>query len=391
MNLVDKINSWNQNYENENESDYYDSSSVDRRPYDKIFAELRSAESLCYTPYQNDQNPNYLEKLDSWLENFPQKDQHYAFLLATKVIFITMEQLEYLQGVLYEHHIKMKLLEDIIEIKQLKLHQHYKALHELDSEMDKTLFVPNSDSAPFNSFVHINKNYFSNREGRFLVGGDADLWTYAGEKRYYLKQKLRSCDTNSKKEILKKINIIDSYEKEIICGDPHIKNKKRLIILEDFSGSGSDLIERLIKIHRSNLPFEKVILATCMATKLAYDNVMKECDYMNKELGKLRYTFISAFILPKKCSCINRLENSEQELYLDGDPPVKNLSVHVKRLSEDAFANHFKNHLDKENALGFRQSLAFVFYTNCPDNTLPIIWKQTKNWRALFPRSSRII
>lgn len=50
-------------------------------------------------------------------------------------------------------------------------------------------------------------------------------------------------------------------------------------------------------------------------------------------------------------------------------------------------ARRYGGKLDKKQPLGYRGSeLLVVFHENCPNNSLPIIWKETKDWTPLFAR-----
>jgi len=46
--------------------------------------------------------------------------------------------------------------------------------------------------------------------------------------------------------------------------------------------------------------------------------------------------------------------------------------------------------LDQKHPLGYRDSqTAVCFEMRCPNNSLPVLWKDAPGWRALFPRFAR--
>lgn len=52
------------------------------------------------------------------------------------------------------------------------------------------------------------------------------------------------------------------------------------------------------------------------------------------------------------------------------------------------FAYKYGKKLDAKNPLGYKNSQMLVIFAHAvPNNTLPIIWKDTKDWNALVPRS----
>jgi hypothetical protein len=54
--------------------------------------------------------------------------------------------------------------------------------------------------------------------------------------------------------------------------------------------------------------------------------------------------------------------------------------------ARELFAKHGKA-LEPRNPLGYHEGqLAVVFEANCPNNSLPVLWKTRGSWKALFPR-----
>ena len=347
-----------------------------RRPYNKLLEPLSDIATLRFQPYQNDSLPDFIEKLRNWLKQFStDDDKRIAFLLALKIIFIGQRQFEVLQRILFKEKLSRHLIEAIIQRKHLdKLDFPGAAIH-FDEEMDKTLFIANSDSSQLNSFVHVNRGYFHDRERRKLTGPEVAFWTYPS----YIAS-LDQTPAEMKKTCA-------TFETDVLAKDPRIIDKSRLIILEDFSGSGSDLETTLKRIHTSQLPIQEVILAPVMATAAAITRVQRYISGIASQ-NKRSYCVMSAFELPEKYRCYGGTEGS----YLDGVPPELALSVKVKNLAEDVYRSHLAKSVDIKAKHGFSNlALAFSFYTNCPDNTLPMIWANCSTWKGLFPRASRYL
>jgi hypothetical protein len=313
---------------------------------------------------------------------FLQSPQRDAFLKnrgsyeRIKVVFVTQKQFECLQKRLFRSMIRRHLLDSLLLRRKLPQFDYVRVLADLSSEMDRTLFVPNSDSSQINSFVHVNSDAFNNREGRNLVGLPIQFWTYASQHA-----------ASSAPDIA---TAAHQFDELVLKADPHLHGKSRLVVLEDFSGSGTDLRKSLDAVEQADLPFDEVLVAPVIATAAAAKRLQDRCSKLSLRSSR-KYLFLTAQVLPKRLQCLRGRADS----YLDGDSPVPHLSPEIRRISEDLFVSSFskcKVPLRKVDRHGFRGlALAFATYTNCPDNSLPMLWKTTTDWVPLFPRASRII
>ena len=352
--------------------------SPDRRsPYAGMLMKLLDIAPLRFQPYQNDDILRYEEKLPRWLEQFPGKaDKRAAFLLATRIAFVTVRQMEALQAHLFETGIRRHLLERIISNKGLHRFDYVGAAPFLNAEMDRTIFVQNSDSSLLNSFSHVNKEYFADRGRRRLLGPEVEFWTYPASRAAENKVSARVR------------TIAQLFEKDVLGTDSRVQGKRRIVILEDFSGAGSDLLDTTSKFAHVGLPFDEVIIAPLIATQEAIEKLRKLTSRLNKIAKGRSFYVIPGMQLPNSLRCFGAPKDTS---YLDGSFPIKGLSREIERISDRLHISHF-NDLHKDHRHGFGNlALAFAHYFNCPDNSLPLIWKNQKNWVALFPRASRYI
>jgi hypothetical protein len=348
-----------------------------RQPYGKTLTSLNRISDLRFQRYENDDIPTFLEKLRAWLTQFDDQEKKVAFLLANRIIFVTESQFAALQRRLFSSCIRRHLLDYIIKQHRLKTYDYTGASGFLDKEMDATIFVANSDSSQLNSFVHLNGRYFFNRQARRLVGPEVRFWTYPSERARRASGDVRLA--------------AQTFELEVLSTDPLLKGKRRMVIVEDFSGSGADLVKTLFLLDGTSLPFTEVVIAPAIATSRAIRNLHRICARLNKRT----YSVIPAETLPENLSCFDGLGPAYKS-YLDGEEPIKSLSLEVKVLSTNVYNAHFQSGsspLQFEHRYGVGNlSLAFAMYKNCPDNCLPVIWKKTDTWsKPLFPRVSRII
>ena len=116
-------------------------------PYSQHLHTQIQVAHLRYQPFQNDLVQDYISKLRTWLGQLPEELQKYAFLLATRVVFITARQFESLQRQLFSRHIRRVLLDSAMAHHNLPTLNYNEASRYLDEEMDATLFVGNSGSS----------------------------------------------------------------------------------------------------------------------------------------------------------------------------------------------------------------------------------------------------
>jgi hypothetical protein len=372
--LTDLTAEWDRNYE---AALPVSAPLSERRPYGSLLDPLETLAHLRFQPYQNDNNPSFSTRLTAWIEQFAPADRRFAFLLALRIVFITPLQFESLQRRLFRTCIRRHLLDTVIKRDGHAIYDYVSALPKLRDEMDATLFVANSESSQINAFIHKNIEFFENRQARSLIGPPLSFWTYAAERR------------TRRGTTPRVVRVSRLFERVVLASDHRLKNKRRLIVIEDFSGSGSDLRESLLRIVATELPFEEIVLAPVLITEHAFSSLHSLCTRYSSP--KRAYTLLCASRLPESLRCFDGPNGS----YLDGTEPVQDLSIEIKRLSQHIHAQHFANSstpLAPNNAHGFGGlALAFVLHTNCPDNSLPLIWKDTPTWRSLFRRASRYI
>lgn len=344
------------------------------RPFSKMLEGLEEIAPLRFQPYQNDDMPSYLDKLRRWLAQFPAGEQPYAFILALKLLYVTGKQMEVLERQLFECHIRRHLLEAAIVRKGLLTHDYCSALAFLEAEMDLTLFVPNSDSSPLNSFVHLNAAHFADRTRRRLVGPEVAFWVYPSERA-------RSAGTPQIRRLA------SEFGDQVLQKDALVQGKERLIVLEDFAGTGSDITKSLRQIERANLPVREVLVCLLVATEAAVARVRALCHQLSATSGR-SYGLEVSLVLPHKSRCFGGPEPS----YLDEWPSIGEVSEKIRGISERVFLDRLQGPLKSHNQHGFGNlALAFAFYSNCPDNTLPLIWATHGDWYPLFRRASRIL
>lgn len=371
MNLQELTAGWDGSYE---ASLSEDAPVGERRPYNKVYDSLVSTSPLRFRPFPNDPNPNFMERLRIWLAQFKDEERCAAFLLASNTLFITRVQFEGLQRRLFRE-LRQLMLESWLVAHHHADFDYVKALSHIDEEMNRTVFIPNSDSTPLNSFIHVNRNYFHRHGKRRLIAESVAFWTHASSAA-------------SAAHDPSVAHIATTFHEKCVKSHPALKEKTRIVVLEDFSGSGSDLCKAVKKLQSANLPVTEVIVAPIVATTQAIANIEETCRIASSHTHT-RFTVLSALQIPNRLRCVPK---AQERSYLDDVVFFPNLAAAVAELSNTFYHSHAKALFDETKRHGFgRCGLALVFSSNTPDNSLPVIWVDTTTWSALFPRASRYL
>ena len=155
------------------------------------------------------------------------------------------------------------------------------------------------------------------------------------------------------------------------------KGYRRLVLLEDFVGSGTQA-GRAVKCaleELNNLPVMFVPLIASQEGVRKYRAMLRRHQHLS---------FEPVFTIP------NRMH-----LFKDPQPDEPELFQRLRQIALQSFQRVCK-HQDGDNEqprhpVGFSgyYGLLFVQYMNCPNNTVPLIWRDGHAWSALFPRISR--
>ena len=283
----------------------------------------------------------YLERLEEWLLSVEDEQQQQTLLkLAPEIFYIGPEEFIELYRSAYSGPISRWLIElediDICRSDAQKL---------LREAAKNTWFCPLSDSLRINSFYHVN-----------------DIASGANHRPDW-----RSLEKLGSKE-------------KILCYCE--KNKiKRIVILEDFVGGGSQASEALpfASALSSDLEIIFVPLIVC-PTGADY------CRSLCKLHTNLRFEPI--------------IELPKRTFFNDSDTPFdEKFTAELRNLVQDTYTkvSGDTSMLNKPyGPYGYPPEKPvgglIVMYSNTPDNSIPLIhWRPTTGtWSPLFPRHSRV-
>ncbi len=293
---------------------------------------------------------DFWARLKQWLDNLPSDDdKQLLFQLLVEILYLGPVEFEELYRCAYQGPIARWLI-DTCQIDVFAPDGHEKLI----AAARETWFCPVTDSFRVNAFFHVNN----------LAAG----------------ANLRP-DWHSLRE-LGDIDKINAY-----CANPANKIK-RLVLLEDFVGGGSQSLAtvRFAATHIHDLQILFVPLVVC--PKGVENARQLEVEMCERRAGALRYE--AAMELPNDAFLtLNQSPYVEPNAYISALRELINTSY--SKVSGGRSPN-----LKPYDPFGFPPSDPtgglVVMYSNTPDNTLPLIhWQPPENtWKPIFPRHSRV-
>ncbi len=358
--------------------DWKDPSHINQEIEDiQIIAEMKYDDYQQYTHGQR-----YIEKLSMWLSKFEDKaDRELAYkFIKENLIFISEKEMWQLVSVAFEIYMKPVLMQktkefcnnkEIVDIKERRgVFRFFRR---------SALFLGLSDGAHMDYFRRHNSQL--SHEQVFVH------YDFSKDKA---------------KELNKKLVESNDYQ--------HVKNHylkdeadgfHSVFLLDDFSGSGKSYIRydtdeniwkgkiitfinqaKEINMNLSQMDIHVILyVATRKALVEIRDNIRKYCVEQNNRAIRVE---VNAVQIVNKIELIPGNEIFE---WLSRD-----FAALEERLKGDRgyIDNHYKKGDITYPFLGFDEcSLALVINHNTPNNSFPVIWFESKNEPALFPRITR--
>jgi hypothetical protein len=293
-----------------------------------------------YSKYEptNGPHPDFWNRLDKWLnKKLSENQQKILFRLIPQIFFVGEDEIKSLYRVAFNVSIARWLI-DQLNITFLDPNAEAR----LKNAADHTWFCPITDSLKINSFYHVNN--LSGRPYRPDWQSLAEL--QAGDK------------------------VIEFVTRERI---------ERIVLLEDFVGSGSQIYDAID--FACKLPINIPLLAVPLI-----------CCEEGRKLGRQFEARFSHFSFDSVLTI-----RSQDCLMEHPVPGESSLFAELRQVVVDSFplvtSGLDSSELAKlqDGPFGFASTGSLVvLYTNCPDNTLPLIHQRSDAWWPLFPRASRL-
>jgi hypothetical protein len=283
-----------------------------------------------YEPAQFDRFEN---RLDRWLHNVDDEEDQLTLLrLLEKLFFIGRAEFESLCRAAFHGPVTRWLVDELdIDIADER------AGDEIVVALNQTWFCPVTDSMRINAFLKVNG-----------LTGKSHRPEWRSLRRFGDTSRIR----------------------EYMNGE----GLQRLVLLEDFVGSGTQM-RSVLKFAAELLPNLPVLACPLVVCPAGDDEGRRlAAGYPNVSYDAALRIAPGMLIPPDAVA-------GERPLHAQ----VRDLTLRVAdRLGPtEADADSRRHH-------GYRGTGAVVaLYSNCPNNTLPIVWDRTESWKPLFPRLKR--
>jgi hypothetical protein len=284
--------------------------------------------------------PDFWQRLEKWLDNLEDEDdQQLFFRLLPHTFFVGTREFDSLYRVAFNNQVAVWLIDQL----GIPLNAP-NAADMLKQAVQETWFCPITDSMRINAFYHLN-----HIEGRDYRPDWRSLYKFG-----------------SVEKIMKYIS------------DSGIK---RLVLLEDFVGNGGQ-VKKALDWAATKLSVKLPLLVVPLLLCPCGEPFFKELQ------EKYTHVRVSPCILLPDSGFI-------EEAPRDGESPVfsgiRRICVSSADQMRTGLGDDQLTNSNKYLPFGWQKTGALVvLYTNCPNNTLPIIFHGSPQWKPLFPRAARV-
>lgn len=333
----------------------------------------------------------FMSSLVQWLDQFEdEKDKQVAFdFIKKKLVFISSTQMNYLVDLLYDSIIRPDLFKKATAVLQEPSYKlsSKKVRKQFEIEKRSSLIVGLSDGA--HTDILRRSAGFSNE------------------------QVLTNYYPDSKK-LAEMLEELGKDEKLKESQNPSFRS---IYLIDDFTASGKSFIRFEQKDGEYHGKLKKIIIELCADNKEAQDGKPEErhLSYLLNPSEKCIHLDILFCVATEKA--VKNIEKALDDFLASSDlkKEVK-YKIHVVQILEDRISQEIKDDVDlmtlleKEEYLdidsvmsksyavgkhdkaylGFDEcALPVVLVHNTPNNSLPVLWQDSKKFRGLFPRISR--
>lgn len=280
-----------------------------------------------FDEYEPEQYRRFDERLTDWLLNVDDEaDRKSLFKLLGHLFFLGRQQFSALCRGAYSDVIARWLIEEEdIPLDGGELHLR------LEEAVASTWFGAVTDSMNLNTFIKANR--------------------------------LAGHDVRAEWRTLERLGDPDAVRKHVADN-----GVRRIVLLEDFVGSGEQMRSAVVwaRAVLPDIPILVVPLICCPE------------GATNGQLIATRYgiAFEPTLRLREELFLLPDAAPGEPEVFVEVRALIHRVADRLGDWSDEPFGHE-------------QTGAIFAMFTNCPDNTLPIIHQQGARWNALFPRVRR--
>lgn len=337
----------------------------------------------------------FMSSLVQWLNRLDQEDRNEAFeFIKDKLVFISSTQMNYLVDLLYDTNIRPLLLDRATKAagKPAYMRSNKEVLKKFDIVKRSSLIIGLSDGAHTDilrryavfSNEQVLTNYYPDVEkiDDLLKKLQKDMKKKGDSTMYYQGIFLIDDFTASGKSFVR----YDKKEKRFkgkltkIFDQLCAENK---IVTEEDKKLGLEDKKHLSFVLDPNQNEIHIDICFCMATQKAKTNINNDLNrYLKSRQFKKNVTF--------KIHIVQELDNELSNSIATDPELVAVLEKSQYLTNEVKKSKSYKVGNTTYPYLGFDEcALPLVLSHNTPNNSLPILWQDSDEFRGLFPRISR--
>jgi hypothetical protein len=294
----------------------------------------------------------FLSRLISWLENFDQEDRQIAMDIVDSLKFVSQYEMKELAVATFEN-VRVLLGKNLSDLPKENWSIYVDSREQkVNDELSKSIFIACADDILFDYL-----------------------------RRYAMQQV----------DVFQKDNFVEYYKLEE-GSRANLPPFERLYLIDQLSGSGMTAIRKENDEWKGKIPtfFE------------IWQNDLKNCDiyycpflqssvskrHLQRNLPKWsKETGINSLVnlLPTCSVSFSPCLSSDGGITINEDLPVAKLCRNEKYFSKFVDDRHIQRGGPAYYGFG-RAGLTLILQSNCPNNTIPLIWHSYNGWFPLFPR-----
>lgn len=302
-----------------------------------------------YLPGETFQN-----RLILWLENFSKEDRFIAMEIVKNLVYYDIHELRSLS--LRAFHLSLKIIENEIIFKRQRLLRVYlnNKKVELERNLERTLYIAIADDVMFDFFRR-------QAQKRFSVLHKDNFIEY-----YKLHDHYQNHDVNYLKDY-DRIFFVDQ-----LCASG------MTLIRQNEHGNWKGKVNGIYHIWK-NVDTKNLYYLPYIMSIVAKTNITRKISLWRKH-NKIKNNIS---ICPTHLLPISDCLSSGRKEKIDSNKPVSKLCE--KYYDQDIVHKHTS--IGGSCMYGFGEAgLILILNTNCPNNTIPLIWNRNNDWIPLFPR-----